>query len=145
MRFVTLAVVAGLTMGACSADELYRLEIASVRLRVEVVDTIETRAQGLMFRESMPETHGMLFVFQDVAPRAFYMKNTSIPLSIAFIDERMVIREIYDMEPYSLETVRSRLPAKYALELNQGAFSRLGITTGDRLLPSRALSRRIAE
>jgi len=138
--FVSL-IVAGI--GGCANDGLYHLSIGSVQLQVEVADTAETRTQGLMFRESISETEGMLFVFDSAEPRAFYMRNTGVPLSIAYIDERLVIREIHDMEPYSLESVPSRNPAMYALEVNQGAFRRLGIVAGDRLILSDPLAERI--
>lgn len=143
MRWITFVVFAGLVVTGCTATDLYDITVGDVELEVEVVDTQETRGRGLMFRDSLPETQAMLFVFQDYEIRAFYMKNTSIPLSIAYIDDLLVIREIHDMEPFSLESIFSARPAKYALEVNQGAFTRLGISVGDRLIPSRALERRI--
>lgn len=145
MKGISLALLVAVAMSSCADGGLYRLTIQSTRLSVEVVDTDETRARGLMFRESLPETQGMLFVFDEAAPRAFYMRNTSVPLSIAYIDERLVIREIYDMDPFSLENVLSRNPAMYALEVNQGAFERWSISAGDRLVLSDPLSDRIGK
>ena len=145
MRALIIATLAAFFVSGCSGVESYQLEINDAEFQVEVADTDEERARGLMFRESMAETSGMLFVFDDLAIRAFYMRNTEIPLSIAYIDERLVIREIYDMEPFSLESIISRFPAKYALELNQGTFETFGIRPGDRIRLSDALSRRISD
>ena len=129
---------------ACSSDaDQYALTIGEVTFSVEVVDTPETRATGLMFREQLGESEGMLFVFEDEAPRAFYMRNTLIPLSIAYIDAHLMIREIYDMEPLDETPIPSRFPAAYALEVNQGAFDRAGIRVGQRLVLSDRLERRI--
>ena len=123
--------------------DLYDITIGPAKLRVEVVDTPETRARGLMERESMPEDQGMLFVFEESDFRAFWMRNTLIPLSIAYIDERLRILEIHDMVPLDETPVPSRFPAMYALELNQGAFAELGIEIGDRLMLSEELRDRI--
>ncbi len=130
---------------ACeSAGERYALRAGGVELEVEVADTPETRARGLMERTELGERQGMLFVFESSEPRSFWMKNTPLPLSIAYVDRELVIREIHRMEPLSLEPVESRYPARYALELNRGAFERLGIRVGDRLVPSEALRDRLA-
>ena len=143
MKSIVIFLFVAAALSGCTDAELYRLSIESTELHVEVVDTEETRARGLMFRESLPETQGMLFVFEEAAPRAFYMRNTSIPLSIAYIDERLIIREIHEMEPFSQENVLSRSPAMYALEVNQGSFGRWGVSIGDRLVLSDALADRI--
>lgn len=145
MKRVLIGLVATLLLGACETEDIFPLTIGAAELEVEVVDTPEARARGLMFRESLPEDRGMLFVFERSEPRAFYMRNTEIPLSIAYIDDRRVIREMHDMEPFSLESVPSRYPAMYALEVNQGAFDRLGIRVGDRLEFSDELTERIGE
>lgn len=137
-----LVLASGLLFG-CAGEDLYRLTVGPAVIAVEVADTPQARARGLMFRENLPADQGMLFVFDDSAPRAFYMKNTSIPLSIAYIDERLVVREIYDMEPFSLETVPSRGGVRYALEVNQGAFAAWGVTVGDRVSVSGGLASRI--
>ena len=143
MKSILISLFVAAALGGCTNADLYRLTIESTKLRVEVVDTELTRARGLMLRESLPEREGMLFVFEEAAPRAFYMRNTSIPLSIAYIDERLIIREIHDMEPFSPEDVLSRTPAMYALEVNQGSFGRWGVSIGDRLVLSNALADRI--
>ena len=86
-----------------------------------------------MGRESMDENHGMLFVYDRDSKKSFWMKNTKIPLSIAFIAADGTIREIYDMEPLSTRIVDSRYSVRYVLEVNQGAFERHGIKAGDKV------------
>lgn len=103
------------------------------RLRVEVAERPADLATGLMFRESLPKDRGMLFVFPSPAPRTFWMKNTYIPLDIAFLDEEGRILNILQMPPLSEEHFRSRGPARYAVEMNAGWFSRHGIRSGDRI------------
>ncbi len=132
-RVAAAVVVLVLMTSGCRAGEEAFVEARGARIYVEIADTPEERAEGLMFRSSLPEDRGMLFVFPEPQPLAFWMKNTAIPLSIAYIDRHGTILEIHDMEPYSLESVPSRQPALYALEVNQGTFERLGIAPGDRL------------
>lgn len=136
-------VVLLMMLAGCAAAERYDLSISGVVFQVEVVDTPETRQTGLMNRDELARTLGMLFVFEETDYRSFWMKDTRIPLSIAYIDDRLVIREIHDMEPFSLEPVPSRYPARYALEVNQGVFREFGIEVGDRLVLSDALRERI--
>lgn len=100
---------------------------------VEVAHKPSTRMAGLMFRREMGADDGMLFVFPDRAPRAFWMKNTLIPLSIAFMDEKGAIENILEMPPQTEENFLSQGPAKYALEMNAGWFGRKGVKPGDRV------------
>lgn len=144
LRTALLAATLALFTACSEAEERYPVTIAGEELLVEVADTPDTRRRGLMHRTELDERHGMLFVFEESAMRAFWMKNTPLPLSIAYIDERWVIREIHDMEPLSLEPVPSREPARYALEVNQSTFSRLGIRVGHRLIVSEGLRDRLA-
>ncbi len=138
-----LVAVSALLTGCADATERYVVTIAGEELLVEIADTPETRQRGLMHRTELEERHGMLFVFEESAMRTFWMRDTPLPLSIAYIDERWVIREIHDMEPLSLEPVPSREPARYALEVNRDAFSRLGIRPGHRLILSEELRSRL--
>jgi uncharacterized membrane protein (UPF0127 family) len=105
-----------------------------VTLEVEVADTVTTRARGLMYRTWLPEFSGMLFVFEAPQRLAFWMKNTYIPLSIAFIDRHWRIVDIQDMDPPApggeIPIYLSRQEAQYALEVNQGFFARHGIGLG---------------
>jgi uncharacterized protein len=116
---------------------LISLTLKGKTVKVEVVQTEEEKARGLMFRESLGKNEGMLFVYEKEEFLSFWMKNTRIPLSIAFIDATGRIVDIQDMDPFSLETHTSAVPAVYALEVNQGWFQRNGVTPGDRVnLPS---------
>lgn len=122
---------------ACSRttdSEVAELHVNGHRFSVEIAADNETRAQGLMFRERLEPRHGMLFVFEDDQRRSFWMRDTSIPLSIAYIRRDGTITEIYDMQPYSLEPVTSVAEVRYALEVNQGEFRELGIRAGDRVV-----------
>jgi uncharacterized membrane protein (UPF0127 family) len=83
-----------------------------------------------MHRRMLPENRGMLFVFREPAQQSFWMMNTYIPLSIAFIDERGAILNIADMKPLTTDPHPSAGPAKYALEMNQGWFAKRGIKRG---------------
>ena len=101
------------------------------RLTVEIADTVEERAIGLMNRESLAEDAGMLFVWPEDTQSGFWMKNTLIPLSIAFIDAAGVIVDIQDMQPQDETLHYSPSPYRHAVEANQGWFAEHGISTGD--------------
>ncbi|MDL2229305.1 DUF192 domain-containing protein [Treponema sp. OttesenSCG-928-L16] len=100
---------------------------------VELAETEQERAQGLMYREYLADGEGMLFIFDRDQILSFWMKDTLIPLSIAFISFDGRILEIHDMEPKSLIPVYSTRSARYALEVPQGWFEREGIFPGDRI------------
>ena len=100
---------------------------------VELARTAEQRKTGLMFRESLGEDEGMLFVVPRERNMDFYMKDTTIPLSIAFIRYDGVIANIAQMEPLTLTTHSSRYPCLYALEMAQGWFANNGVSEGDRV------------
>lgn len=107
-------------------------------LRAEIAANDEDRARGLMFRDSLPEGEGMLFAFESDRRLSFWMKNTRVPLSIAFIVSDGRIVEIRDMEPLSLAAVESERSVRYALEVPRGWFSRAGVSVGDTVeLPAR--------
>ncbi len=117
---------------SCNSQEYVDLIIDNSLLNIEIADSDEERSKGLMFRESLDENSGMLFVFDVERPVSFWMKNTLIPLSIAYIDKRGKILEIYDLEPLSTEPKASkRSSILYALEVNQGYFENNNITVGD--------------
>ena len=107
------------------------LTIKEKKIKVEVVRTDEEKAKGLMFREKLGKNEGMLFVFEREETLSFWMKNTRIPLSIAFIAKDGKIVDIQDMEPFDLQSHVSARPARYALEVNQGWFKKNGIEVGD--------------
>lgn len=99
-------------------------------VRAEVARTPEQRARGLMYRDELPEGTGMLFVFEDLAPRSFWMRNTYIPLDIAFLDTDRRIVDIQQMQPLDERFTDSAAPAMFALEVPQGWFARKGIGVG---------------
>jgi uncharacterized protein len=98
---------------------------------LEVADTEPARQTGLMNRKSMPDNHGMLFVFPDEQKRAFWMKNTLIPLDILFVSSSFHVVSIKQMKPLDETSVPSNVPARYAIELNAGAAARAGAKVGD--------------
>ena len=99
-------------------------------IQAEVADTPATRELGLMRRKSMAQGAGMLFLFDESATHCMWMKNTLIPLSVAFIDERGRIVNIADMQPLTETSHCASGPARYALEMNQGWFKKRGIAAG---------------
>lgn len=110
------------------------LRIGGQTLKVEVAADDTTRAAGLMYRESLEENAGMLFVMPATAPAGFWMRNTKIPLSIAYISPTGVILEIHNLEPLNETPVRSRFPnIAYALEVRRDWFSDHGVFPGARI------------
>jgi uncharacterized membrane protein (UPF0127 family) len=122
-----------LTQNAWGGLPTHELELAGETLTVEVAATPAARSQGLMFRETLPEDHGMLFIWPREQRIAMWMKNTAIPLSVAFIDREFRILNIADMEPFSTRIHASSAPALFALEVQRGWFARNGISAGDTL------------
>ncbi len=111
---------------------------ASVALEAEIAEKDADHARGLMYRKSLPEGKGMLFAFSSDRMMSFWMKNTYVPLSIAYLSSDGRILELHDMEPLSEAPVNSDRYARFALEVPQGWFARAGVAVGDRLeLPER--------
>lgn len=110
------------------------IQVGQKTISVELADDPAERHQGLMYRTSMDVDHGMLFVYPDAAPRSFWMENTSIPLSIAYLDETGRVLNIEDMTPYDRSGIPSAGPAMYALEMNRGWFERNGVQVGAVIL-----------
>ena len=119
--------------GASLNDEFYALPVGDTIVNVEIVDTPDERRVGLMFRESMPDDHGMLFVFEHERVLSFWMKNTRIPLSLAYITKDGTIAHIVHMEPYDQRSHTSNCAVQYALEVNQGWFKEHGVEVGDKV------------
>jgi uncharacterized protein len=134
-----------LTTSCLGEDHLPRaeIEIAAQSVKVEVADDPDERALGLMYRDSLGADAGMLFVYSDEAPRSFWMKNTRIPLSIAFISADGHVVRLADMQPLDRSSVPSGKPASYALEMNQGWFTAHGVQVGDAVahLPARSTAK----
>ena len=108
-----------------------RESAAAVEITVEIARTDEERSKGLMYRKQLPDGNGMLFVFDRDQQLSFWMKNTVIPLSIAFIASDGSIVEIKDMQPHDLSSVQSSRSVRYALEVPQGWFGRVNVKPGD--------------
>ena len=109
------------------------LNVNGITVTAEVADEPDLRSRGLMERAALKPDHGMLFVYPDERPRSFWMKNTPLPLSIAYIDQSGRIVRMADMQPYDETSIPSRYPAMYALEMEQGWFTRRGVSAGDRV------------
>ena len=123
------------------AENQVYLDIEGIRFIVEVADSPETRAQGLMNRSELSPLHGMLFVFEQERMVSFWMKDTEIPLTVAYIDSDGYIVELHELEPYNLTPVPSSQPVRYALEVNRNEFIAFGITVGAKVeLPSKIKS-----
>ena len=134
-RSIVAVLLGVLSLATTAADEppTKTLTIRDQKLQVELATTPQTRALGLMNRFSLRADHGMLFVFESPQPLAFYMKNTYVPLSIAFVDRRGKILNIEDMRPLDESSHWSKGPALYAIEMRQGWFASRGIGAGDKV------------
>lgn len=148
-RRAVVAALVALLAGAANAvtvaraDPLltYPLKIRGHELRVEVANNDETRRTGLMFRRSLAENSGMLFVYEAPGRHAMWMKNTLVPLSVAFMDRDGRILNIEDMEPLTLTAHASAGEAWYSLETNRGWFAQRGIGAGERVHGLKAIPR----
>lgn len=114
---------------------IYKVDSLKIgNIDIEIADNEYERQTGLMYRTSMENNQGMLFIFEDEQPRSFFMKNTSIPLDILFIDSNnRIINSIENAAPMSEESLRSQGPAQYVLELNAGMIEMWKLQSGDRI------------
>lgn len=128
----TMAAAKDSTVAAAQpTDRLQKITINGVPLAIEIAQTDDARERGLMFRENLPQDQGMLFVFPAAEIQSFWMRNTFIPLDIAFISSDGVIVDIQQMKPVDESVLyTSSAPALYALEVNAGWFERHGIAIG---------------
>lgn len=130
--------LAGLLLSVCNANavdfDTAQIDVNGVELQVEFAQTFEQRAQGLMFRKTLCESCGMLFEFNPAKQASMWMKNTFLPLDVAFIDRNGVITDIKPLEPHDLTSVGASKVVKYALEMNQGWFAAHDIHVGDPLI-----------
>jgi uncharacterized membrane protein (UPF0127 family) len=123
------------SLASCAgqANEVRALHLGAAAFQTEVVNTPAGREHGLMGRTDLTDQMAMLFVFPDEENRIFWMKDTPTPLSIAYISKQGVVKEILDMEAFSLAPVPSKYSVPYALEVKQGAFERRGVKVGDTI------------
>ncbi|KLJ00522.1 DUF192 domain-containing protein [Luteimonas sp. FCS-9] len=136
IRLLMLCLFAAL-LPACASGAPW-VELAGHRYQVEIADNDEARARGLMFRDTLAEGHGMLFVHESEAPQAYWMKNTRIALDILYFDdERRLVSQQRDVPPCSggnrCPSYPSQAPARYVLELNAGEARRIGLRDGEVL------------
>lgn len=129
LPFFALAITAGFSWLANAQSSLPVIELTAGihRIEAEVAATMESRMQGLMERKSMPVQHGMLFVFSQVGRHCMWMRNTFLPLSVAFLDEHGKIINIEDMQPQTEDNHCAARDARYALEMNLGWFKARGL------------------
>ncbi|MEO8100899.1 MAG: DUF192 domain-containing protein [Betaproteobacteria bacterium] len=109
------------------------LKAGGQTIYAEVAATDETRQKGLMHREKLPGNTGMLFVFPDIAYHAMWMRNTPLPLAVAFMDQTGKIVSIHEMQPFTEISHQAAGPARYALEMNSGWFTRHKVKVGDSI------------
>lgn len=139
-----------LIVGGVLAQETAQLALPAITISVggkavtaEVADEPQERVTGLMFRKNLASDSGMLFVMPEPEHAAFWMKNTTLPLSVAYINESGLILEIHDLRPLNEKPVPSAFSnIAYALEMEQGWFARNGILAGDRIKGLPALTGR---
>ncbi|NMG47125.1 DUF192 domain-containing protein [Azoarcus communis] len=118
---------------AAAAMPVVELGAGMFRIQVEVAHTDANRQLGLMNRREMPAHNGMVFVFPQDARHCMWMRNTFIPLSVAFLDEQGRILNIADMQPQTEDSHCAAAPARFALEMNQGWFRERGLKPGDAI------------
>jgi len=135
----SLVLAAAFAAAAAFAQEaqmnLPRVKLAAGMyvIDAQVASTPEQRETGLMFRQEMPQHEGMLFVFEYPSQQCFWMKNTLLPLSVAFVSDDGTIANIEEMKPQTLDAHCSTKPVRYVLEMNKGWFSKKGIKAGAKL------------
>ena len=142
MKHVSIAVLflSGLLGATCAAQDAPQLSLQRTTLNAgmhqivaQVAATPEQRAVGLMFRKEMAAHEGMLFIFEQPGQQCFWMKNTLLPLTAAFVADDGEIVNLADMKPQTTDSHCSTKPVRYVLEMNQGWFGKKGIKAGFRL------------
>jgi len=133
--FVALAVFGAIASAQDGPQSLPSIKLSAGMhvIQAEVANTPDERSIGLMFRKSMPTNDGMLFSFEEPGQQCFWMKNTLLPLSVAFIDDDGSVANIEDMKPQTLDSHCSVKPVRFVLEMNDGWFAKRGIKPGMKL------------
>ncbi len=139
-KLTALLLAAALACGAAAAQDAPQMNLQRVKLSAgmhqidsQIAATPEQRSIGLMFRKEMPQHEGMLFVFEQPSVQCFWMKNTLLPLTAAFIADDGTIVNLADMKPQTLDSHCSAKPVRFVLEMNQGWFAKKNIKPGYRL------------
>ena len=136
LGLLALTLFSGWASGCSGSDSgmpVITLEVDGHSVRTEVAGTAATRARGLMYRKKMRKNSGMLFVYDKPEPLSFWMKNTYLPLTIAFIDTQGVIVHLEDMQPLTTTAHRAPKAVPYALEMNLGWFAANGVEVGAKV------------
>jgi uncharacterized membrane protein (UPF0127 family) len=128
----TLAGSAAMAQDAPQQLPAIRISTGMHVLQVQVAQTPEQQQIGLMFRKTMGTNDGMLFIFDEPRQQCFWMKNTLLPLSVAFIDDSGTVANIDDMKPQTLDSHCSTKPVRFVLEMNVGWFDKRGIKAGSK-------------
>lgn len=136
----TFALLSGLLVNSLTWAQDAAQKLPAIRLnagmhiiQAEVAQTPAQRSIGLMHRPTMGPNEGMLFIFEQASPQCFWMKNTLLPLSIAFLADDGTVVNIEDMKPQSLESHCSSKPVRFALEMNVGWFAKRGVKPGSKI------------
>jgi uncharacterized membrane protein (UPF0127 family) len=139
-KTAALFLAACLTSAAVLAQDAPQMNLPRVKLSAgmhqidsQVAATPEQRSIGLMWRKEMPQHEGMLFVFEQPSKQCFWMKNTLLPLTAAFVDDDGTIVNLADMKPQTLDSHCSDKPVRFVLEMNQGWFAKKNIKAGYKL------------
>ena len=133
LLLLTLACACG-TPRSAAGLQVVPIDLGGQTIKAEIARSPSEQARGLMYRREMDWNKGMLFVYPEKRILSFWMKNTFIPLSIAFIDDEGTITHIAKMKPQDLTSHQSPVPVRYALEMNQGWFEKAGVGVGDPAL-----------
>ena len=140
MKKLLFTILCWAAASATLAQDTPQMDLPRIKLNAgmflidtQVAQTPEQREIGLMFRQQMPQGEGMLFVFKVPAEQCFWMKNTVLPLTAAFVAEDGTIVNLADMKPQTTDSHCSKKPVRYVLEMNQGWFAKKGIKAGAKL------------
>ncbi len=140
-KFTALLLAACLACASASAQDAAQMNLPRVKLSAgmhqidaQLAATPEQRSTGLMFRKDMPQHEGMLFVFEQPSVQCFWMKNTLLALTAAFVADDGTIVNLADMKPQTTDSHCSARPVRYVLEMNQGWFAKKNITAGFKLV-----------
>ncbi|MCK5197210.1 MAG: DUF192 domain-containing protein [Spirochaetales bacterium] len=131
--FIFASVIIILLTGCSKKEELITITVGNNIYHIEAARTREEQSRGLMYRESLKSDEGMIFIYEEDRKLSFWMKNTYVPLSVAFIAKDGTIKEIHQLKPESLTPVKSTHSVRYALELPSGSFKRSGASVGDKI------------
>jgi uncharacterized protein len=134
-HFFIIAVFSFILLTGCSEEkEFVSITVGKDVYNIEVAVTQEDQSLGLMNRKELKPDEGMIFLYKEDRKLSFWMKNTLVPLSIAFISKDGIIKEIHHMKPESLTPVISTHSVRYALELPKGSYEQSGVNVGDKIV-----------